>query len=1058
MSTVRGPDAQPSVPAGTEPSSSSSSSFDPPAVPIPRPARAAHEFLAPYFSDTHAQRSATVRFRQNSNNDSDRDNNNDSDAPPPRASRPAALPNVLPHRAQAGAQAASDHPAATAESARLPSPEERQDPKRVLVVLAHPDDESLFSGSLRRLLAQGIHVDVVYLTKGNGGTMFSLSSKGIPEPKYDATGKEETDPQAYGRIRVKETVGFWKELGGNSTNLTVTVMDNPDFNPFRVARNTVDYGIKASWDRRKINELLEEKLANHEYAAILTTSTDPRIHPAHDKASRIAHEAARAFAATHGGNAPPVVEAVEEGWYALRDMVPLDPANTIQVPLETDEIADEFALRRAALQTHYASQPPGHDGFFGNARSRELLRLPEGLSAAQDASLRELFVRSQPADQAAADAARSANAGAESAPVTEIAVAGGERGLVETVPAAADLTRPEPSGPATAEELEDLMDRALRLARGGTGRRPHRITEVEEAQWFFLTQAGPRYVPPRTPLRERIRLVRSDDGGFWSGPRRDVVAFASSDVPLQQSLGPHGAGLSLAGNTRIWADITGARGEATRLFNEEFAQRADDGNAPGLPVLYRIVAPARMLRAAIGNGHIPAEMLSGGVPVINPQGGLFHETAVNRDARYDVQPGEIHGTPTLTGMSGKELRRAAYKSAGVIVAGATGTYASLRWGVMDGGYLASQAVLIKAALAMFGYRAAVGGATDIAQSRLAVRVQRASEEPTGAALDVVQRQVSGWRGVSRGLTRSARDELAFASELLRVNPEDGEAFRRLESASDQMLALTSPLGRALEVLRLASYGINDAAGPRVFANIWLDPKSGLLNVSNASRTFSNLATAAFIPVHWGNNGSALAAHLLGARGARFDRDHEVQAEGARMRGFYRGNADRSALVQWLQGLGDREAVIYPSTLPDGSRIRKPSPVMRVQEQAMRAAAVIGAGPFMLADLAAVPHAFASGHYAAGAADLSKAVADLLFASGYRQSYIDLFRANRGLGATVRQNRLIPWLNAPLRGATTTPANITQPRLVDQGGVDTFRPPVVVAVGMGARVVLGLLVP
>lgn len=952
-----------------------------------------------------------------------------------------------------------------------------------LAVYAHPDDETLKRDVYRQIFERGGRVDVVYFTLSNGGTMFELSDKGVPVPTRNAgTGEEETDPAAYGARRVQEMVDYWNALGGNASNLTITVLDNPDFNPFRSDPDNVDYGLKAGWNSTFNQAIVLDMLRTQHsrgvhYVAAFSTDADPRIHDAHVKASQELRAALDAYAA-QSGNAPPLISVVEEGWYALRLLQPLDE-NHLDWPLADDAVA----RNNAALASVYHSQPPGHYQYFGNGRHRVLLRLPPDLTDGQRSALAP-WLGAAPQAPAANDAAwmqthlpditaggmlldpfalpRAASAPPAVPRMIPVPKRVAPRDVV-TTSFAEPATRPPFTGPETPEALHSQMVRA-RLASFGIGRPPTRITPGEEPQWFWL-QTGAPYVKDPT-LAERLKLCGR--GNVFGEPARVATVFVTSFQPTDEAAV---AGLDLApGGARPWIDLGDARGEATRFFNQEFSTPphpvVSPSDAARVPVIYRVSAPPARLASAIDAGHIPAEWVDGALMVVNARGALFHETWANRQARYAQRPGQAYTAPVRKGMTGGQIRRAAAKTVALMSTSAASAYL-LRWGMTGESNLLSVdwPWFVNAGLGMFGYRALVNGTSAVVRDRLANRLAAWGAEPSGVALDTVAQQLHGWRATLRGIPRKDQDTYAMALQIVRKHADepDPAALRLLDGASDKVLAPNSALAKALEALRMVSYGINDAAGARVWA-LWLHPDTHMLTVSfdtlrDAARSSANLATDLFVPVHWSVNGSEALQRQLDAKMRRSDLSYHAQTEGARARGDYRGNDHLPAFVQWMIGLGDRASVVHSGLLPDGSPMTKPPFVMRLKEYAMASAAMIGIGPFALGDGFGALNAFSSGHAGSGLMDLSMMAADALFAIGYRNSYIDLFRANRGMGPNVRQS-FIPWLNAPLKGAQVHPSDITKRRLVDarHGVLNGFAPAVLVGVGMGARVVLGLTFP
>lgn len=968
---------------------------------------------------------------------------------------------------------------------------------RFLAVYAHPDDETLMRDTYRQLIEQGAKLDVCYFTLSNGGTMFELSEKGVPVPVRNAgTGQDETDPAAYGAERVREMVDYWKSLGGDESNLTITVLDNPDFNPYRAPRDNVDYGLKAGWNSEFNQRVLLEMLRVHRYEAVFSTDGYPRIHEAHVKANMEVRAALDRF--SEESSAPPLVTVIEEGYYSLSDLRALQ--NSLDWPLSEEELEENNAVLRYV----YPRQPPGHFRYVGNERPRVLLRIQPDITQENEAYLRHIlrpmftsFDEETPrrmqkslilrpdrltagapllglpgdlgpaalVESAQLFSARTLSPTPKGRPATPAMLKVPKREpirRVETVPSADDQTRPLVVAESAAE-LRGKVGRAQLFAGEGIGRKPYQITPEEEPNWFWL-QTGAPFVKEPT-LRERFALVNSDSGDFWHGPQKIVTVFVTS---LRQADEVSQAdNLALDDATRVWMDLSDARGEANLLFKQEFLGNAGQAGMPRLPHIYRVSAPPELLVGAVREGQIPTEWLDGAMFTVDDSGQLFHETWVNEKARYAQEPGEAYSEPTRTGMPGKQVRRAALTAATIMSASAASAY-TVRWGLGGGGDILSTdwSALINAGLGAFGYRSTINAAVRIARDRLANRLDALNVHASGSPLDLVERQLHGWRATLRGIPRDDQNAYSLATQMLRSNPEepDPAALRMLDAASEKVMSRESLVARILELARIGSYGVNDAANLRIWA-FWLRPDAGMFNFS--AKTLADLANSSsaiatdgfFLGVHWGVNGSEIMQRSLEAYAHQHNLSENAQVKGARARGVYRGNDHLGPAMRRLIGLGDGASITHPGVLPDDNYMNKPPFILRLREHAMAAAAVIGAGPFAAADGFSALHSFAAGLPGSGLINLGMLGADMVFARGYRDSYVDLYRANRGMGPNVRKS-FVPWLNEPLKGAERYPRDITKRRLLDirDGLLSGFAPPVLVGVGMGTRVVLGLLFP
>ena len=202
--------------------------------------------------------------------------------------------------------------------------------------------------------------------------------------------------------------------------------------------------------------------------------------------------------------------------------------------------------------------------------------------------------------------------------------------------------------------------------------------------------------------------------------------------------------------------------------------------------------------------------------------------------------------------------------------------------------------------------------------------------------------MAGWRRIVRGVTRAQGDQLLLQGALLKTNPADGDAFNGLDGV--QTFQAQSPFVKALDVIQALSYGVNDAAGSRVFTNFKLNPGSNMFELSfstltQAVATLENYATIGFVPVHLLNNASGIWPRFLGGRRTWQHNKHDtIQAKGAYWRGYYRGN-EGNRLLQIILGLGDGRSVAQPETLPDGTRVQKPPLSLRIKQHAMGGATI-----------------------------------------------------------------------------------------------------------------------
>jgi len=383
--------------------------------------------------------------------------------------------------------------------------------------------------------------------------------------------------------------------------------------------------------------------------------------------------------------------------------------------------------------------------------------------------------------------------------------------------------------------------------------------------------------------------------------------------------------------------------------------------------------------------------------------------------------------------------------------------------------------MLEAGRAMFGARAGINAAKRIVQIRVMQRLDElasdrelvltraagavteiegvsSSLEPADMpALDLLERRTTGVRGIVRGYRRHDRDELAMFAEILRTTPDDVDAFRRLDTlANEGLFASESPVERARRVFWGASYAPSDIAA----AGIWLAPQvmlTGFDSIEGTATWLANLATLMFVPVHLSGNGGQRLARSLEVIGNKHNFDPTVPAAGDKLRRFLPGNDERS---RWMQkALG--ELLIYNRIRPDGGRMYKPPFFQRLPEFQMLGAKRASV-PFALANALFAAHSIMTGDIASAFVQTGMVAADGVFLRGFKFAHENAHGANHGRGPIVRRGPIAA-INPPLRGAEASPVDITQPHLIDRGGVlRRMDPDIVIGAGMAAQVGLGLL--
>lgn len=155
---------------------------------------------------------------------------------------------------------------------------------RVLIIVAHPDDESCFAAATYRIAKElGGTVDQAVITNGEGGFRYSL----LAEPYY---GVKLTD-EAVGRahlpaIRKQELLEAGKVLGIRRHYF----LEQKDEHFTQDAHEVLEKTWRTKWVLARLEQLLRVE----RYDFVFTLFPDPETHGAHKAATILALEAAAA--------------------------------------------------------------------------------------------------------------------------------------------------------------------------------------------------------------------------------------------------------------------------------------------------------------------------------------------------------------------------------------------------------------------------------------------------------------------------------------------------------------------------------------------------------------------------------------------------------------------------------------------------------------------------------------------------------------------------------------------------------------------------------------------
>lgn len=155
----------------------------------------------------------------------------------------------------------------------------------VLVVTAHPDDETLMSGAIYKLAQSlGANVDLALVTDGSGGYDWAM----IAEPLYGV--EIDTEPAARDNlpaIRKRELMGAGRILGVRN----FFFLDEYDHG----YTTDVDTVLQHVWDAGDVRDRLGEIMARRPYDYVLGLLPTPETHGHHKGATILALEVAAAL-------------------------------------------------------------------------------------------------------------------------------------------------------------------------------------------------------------------------------------------------------------------------------------------------------------------------------------------------------------------------------------------------------------------------------------------------------------------------------------------------------------------------------------------------------------------------------------------------------------------------------------------------------------------------------------------------------------------------------------------------------------------------------------------
>jgi LmbE family N-acetylglucosaminyl deacetylase len=281
---------------------------------------------------------------------------------------------------------------------------------RILVVVAHPDDETMVAYTLKKASLRGARVSYLYLTEGEGGIHVETRNVfGVHLAKRDANGelvrtesKDDADRRRLASVRRQETTEFHGILGEQS-NLGITPLHMLQGNADRWhegARGTehvLGPSPDPDWHVAETRLVIEQKIREESPDYVITLSDNPKTHPQHQASYALTEQAVANIRVERGeAMTPGVFRIHEDGWYThdtFADMT--SEGRTIVVPLSRAS-----RLWKSVAVRAFRSQPSGHPSRFNpelieRPRAERLTASPT-TSSARVQSFQELVLGSKP--------------------------------------------------------------------------------------------------------------------------------------------------------------------------------------------------------------------------------------------------------------------------------------------------------------------------------------------------------------------------------------------------------------------------------------------------------------------------------------------------------------------------------------------------------------------------------------------------------------------------------------------------------------------------------------
>lgn len=273
--------------------------------------------------------------------------------------------------------------------------------KRVLLVLAHPDDETMMGGTLGRFKELGVDVRAVYASYGEGGKRVVVRhGKPVEEKAPSADWLRHTRRGELARAAAHYGIDAFDVVGVPDAPTRFTDKSGP-------GETGAQFLARGSWDVPALERAISQAAVAFRPDIVITLLPENgKIHPHHQAIAQIAR---RLFAARKLGTARQLYGVEESAWYPPATFATnaLEEAEKVRFDTsrETRRKGMTYAAFAARGAAHHRSQMVGYRGEVGGeevfvalADGPNLLAAllsPAGMETRRAAKVRNPGVRKQ---------------------------------------------------------------------------------------------------------------------------------------------------------------------------------------------------------------------------------------------------------------------------------------------------------------------------------------------------------------------------------------------------------------------------------------------------------------------------------------------------------------------------------------------------------------------------------------------------------------------------------------------------------------------------------------